>query len=55
MNKYLIWSGVAFGAIFFSYAALSALVNQGLSIAGALVMLAIVVGGGLALLMAVRE
>ncbi|OQX42651.1 MAG: hypothetical protein B0D88_06275, partial [Candidatus Sedimenticola endophacoides] len=41
--------------LLFSYAALSALVNQGLSIAGALVMLAIVVGGGLALLMAVRE
>ena len=55
MNKFLIGGGIAFAVLFFLYASLSALVNQGMSIMGALVVLAIVVGGGAALIMAVKE
>jgi len=55
MKKFFIGAGVALAVLFFLYATLSALVNQGLSIVGAGVMLLVIVGGGVALLMAVRE
>lgn len=55
MKKFFIGAGIALAILFILYSVLSSLVNQGLSIAGAVVMLLIVVGGGVALLMAVRE
>ena len=55
MKKLLIALGIAFGILIFLYAALSALVNQGLNIADAVVVLLLVVLGGGALIWAVRE
>ena len=55
MKKIALYAGAAFAVIFFLYATLSALVNQGLSIWGAIVMLVVIVAGGAGLMMAVKK
>jgi len=55
MQKWLlILGGILLGLIVL-YGSLTALVNQGLSLIGAVVMLVLIVGAGLALLRAVKE
>ncbi len=55
MNKIALFAGAVVGILIFLYAALSALVNQGLTIWGAIVMLIVILAGGTALLLAVRK
>jgi hypothetical protein len=55
MQKWLlILGGILLGLIFL-YGSLTALVKQGLSPIGAVVMLVIIIGAGIALLRAVKE
>lgn len=55
MRKIALYAGAVLAILIFLYASLSALVNQGLSIWGAIVMLIIILAGGAGLLLAVRK
>ena len=55
MNKWLIRLGALILGLIFCYASLTALVNQGLSIWGALVMFVLIIVAGSALIYAVKE
>lgn len=55
MHRWLKYLGGTLAALMFVYGALAALVNQGLSLVGALVMLILILGGGLALLLVLRN
>ncbi|MES9872134.1 MAG: hypothetical protein ABW162_12260 [Candidatus Sedimenticola sp. PURPLELP] len=55
MKKLLIALGITLAVIFFLYASLSALVNQGLNIAGAVIMMLIILLGVGGLFWAVRK
>ncbi|MES9958950.1 MAG: hypothetical protein ABW082_12645 [Sedimenticola sp.] len=55
MKKLFAALGIVFAILFFLYASLSALVNQGLSIIGAVVVMLIIVLGSGGLFWAVRK
>jgi len=55
MQKWLPFVGGGILGLVILYGSLAALVNQGLSLIGAVVMLALIVGAGIALLRAVKE
>jgi len=51
MKKIGLIIGGVFAALLFAYGSLSALVNQGLSLVGAIVVFTLIMGGGIAMLM----
>lgn len=54
MNKWFLILGGILAAAFFTYGSLAVLVNQGLSLPGAVVMLVVIVVSGLAMVRLLR-